>query len=106
MAERGNPRLEAGLSLDHARQRVAYPALGELDVAERICLPGSTGLLLELRDVGAFGDHDDAEELAFPAAPVEMPDDVPQRERELGNDDQVSSAGHPAEERHPSRGAA
>src|SRR5260370_10811077 len=69
MTEHSDAGLEACFELDPPRQRIADSALGELDMPERVRLRLAGGLLLELGDMRAFRDHDDAEELALAAAP-------------------------------------
>src|SRR5260370_33148962 len=101
VAEDGHASLESSLTLHQPRQRIADAALGQPYVAERIRVGRTTRLVLELGDVCTFSDHDDAEQLAFPAAPVEVADDILECQRELRNDDHVGAACQPAGERHP-----
>src|SRR5260370_7393547 len=101
MTEHSDAGLEACFELDPSRQRIADSAFGELHMPECVRLRLAGGLLLELGDMRAFRDHDDAEELALAAPPIQMADDIAQRERELGDDDQVGAAAHAAEKAHP-----
>src|SRR6266481_9372369 len=87
--------LEAGLALDVAGEQIADSTLGEPDVAEGVLLGLPTGLGLQLWDLRALRDDDDAEQLAFTPAPVEVGDDLPQGDLELWDEDQVSAAGEP-----------
>src|SRR5690348_5488237 len=73
--------LESGLAFDAAREQVADATLRQPDVTEGILLGLAAQLSLELRDVGALGDDDDAEQLAFAAPAVQVRDDV--RDRHL-----------------------
>src|ERR1700682_2551208 len=57
---------------------------------------------LELGDLRALRDDDDAEQLALAPSPVQVPDDVRQALRKLRNDDEVRSAGQAPSERNPS----
>src|SRR4029077_20755850 len=70
MPEHGHPRLESSLALDAAGQQVADAALREPDMTERVLLGLASRLAVELRDVGALGHHDDAEQLPVATAAV------------------------------------
>ena len=106
MPQDRDPGLEAGVALDRAGENVADSALGEPDVPERVLLRLAAQLALQLGNVCAFGDDDDAEELALAAAAVEVGDDVRQRDLVLRDDDQVGAACDSAHQSHPTRVAA
>src|SRR5437773_5088637 len=103
VSEHGHPSFETGLVLDRARKNVADAALGEPDVAEGILFRISALLPLELGNMRAFGDDDDAEQLALPAPAIEMGDHLGEADLKLGNDDEVGAAGDPTHQRHPPR---
>ena len=102
MAQHCHPGLEAGVALDPTRQGIADTALGELHVAERIGFLCTSRLRFELGDVSAFGDDDDAEQLAVAATPVQVADHLLESHLEFRDHDEVSAAGKASDERDPS----
>src|SRR5438093_8936990 len=106
VTEHGDPRLEAGVTLDGAGEDVADSSLRQPDVTERILLRLAPKLSLLLRDARPLGDHDDAEELALSAPAVEVRDDLGEGTLELGDDEEVGAAGHTTHHRYPAGVAA
>src|SRR5258708_23570311 len=74
--EHGATRLNSGLALDIAGKEVADSPFGKPGVPESVLLCLAAGLRLALRDLRAFSDDDDAEQLAFPAPAIKVSDDL------------------------------
>src|SRR5260370_32313789 len=74
MAEDCHSRLESCLALDVSGEQVADASLREADVAEGVLLALAGGLRFQLGDLRAFRDDDDAEQLAFSPASVQVGD--------------------------------
>src|SRR5258708_37763870 len=101
MAEDCHSRLKSCLALDVPGEPVADASLREADVAEGVLLALAGGLRFQLRDLRAFRDDDDAEQLAFSPASVQVCDDLVQADLELGDEDQARAARKTAHQPHP-----
>src|SRR5207237_1665280 len=97
VAEHGHARLVAGALLDLARERRADTALRQAHVPELVDVAGVTGAL----ELVPLGHDDDGEVLPALVAPADVVARLVDRDRLLGDQDHVRTAGDPAHHGNP-----
>ena len=101
MPEHRGPGLVTEALLDDFREGLRDPALAQLGVAEGIDLAVARLLVGDAGHLHALGDHDDAEVVAALEALLKAVDDLVESNGDLGDQDQVRTAGQASHQGHP-----
>src|ERR1017187_17465 len=101
VAEHGGPGLVPEALLDDRGQGLGDPALAELGVSERVDLAIALLLVGDPGHLHALCDHDDAEVAAALEALLKAVDDLLEGHGDLGDQDQVRTAGQAPHQGHP-----